>query len=35
MRPAVKLRPLTTEEEAEIRRLAALAKHPPLVQRAR
>ena len=35
MRPAVKLRSLTTEEEAEIRRLAASRKEPHrLVQRA-
>lgn len=36
MRPAVKLRSLTTEEEAEIRRLAASRKAPHrLVQRAK
>ena len=36
MRKAVKLRPLTTEEEAEIRRLAASRKEPyRIVQRAK
>jgi len=36
MRPAVKLRSLTTEEEAEIRRLAGSRKEPHrLVQRAK